>query len=178
MKNVIAIYHEPQECGSPFIAFVSQETGDEVDRITIPHGYYWEGMRGVERLTKVDEITETVCTTVPPTKECYQPKAKYIDSGANHRRYVVTKVDIDSEDFHVLHTFNCTVHIDVCEADTDYEYIRELDHFSSRIEEELGFDMSDWDTPKRMNTDYFDFLKMVISAVRPDYHLVNLIKIH
>ena len=38
--NVIAIYHHPQECGSPYLTFISQETGQVVETVDISTGYY------------------------------------------------------------------------------------------------------------------------------------------
>ena len=36
--NVIVICHQPQECGSPYLTFISQQTGEVVETIDIPYG--------------------------------------------------------------------------------------------------------------------------------------------
>ena len=41
--NVIVIYHHPHECGSPYLTFISQETGQVVETVNIPTGYYDSG---------------------------------------------------------------------------------------------------------------------------------------
>ena len=179
--NVIGIYHHPQECGDPFVAVISQETGMEVDRIRIPEGYSWEGMTRVEKLKKLRSFTEEVCSSNIPDPRKYQVKQRFMPCGqrlpnGNTVTYRVTKVDVNGEDSEVFHTYNCTVHIDAYEVQEEYRYIQSKDRFRA-ILEDLGFDMKPWPTPRRMKTDYMEFLRTVVTTLRPQYHLVNLIQI-
>ena len=173
--NVIAIYHHPQECGSPYIAFVNQKSGNIVNHIDIPEGYYYSGRRRVEILHKKFDFTEECCSTRIPTPESYVVRAQYGSPGKKYR-YRVTSVDVNGEDFEILHTYNCTVHIDACEVEDQWVYFPEEDTFRQGMEEQ-GFDMSQWPIERREKTDLDVFLQDVASIWNPDYHLVNLIHI-
>lgn len=173
--NIIAIYHHPQECGSPYLAIVNQQSGEIVEKISIPEGYYYSGMKRRETLTKVYEFTEQICTTKVPTPEEYMVKAQYGFPGRKYK-YRVTKVEITGEDDSVMHTYDCTVHIDACDVKEEYLYFQEEDAFRQGMEEQ-GFDMSAWPATVREKTDYDVFLRTVVNTWNQDYHLVNLIHI-
>ena len=173
--NVIAIYHHPQECGSPYIAVVSQESGEILERITIPDGYFYTGWERMEKLTKVYDFTEEFCSTRVPTPEDYIVKAFYGSPGKKYR-YRVTKVEVTSEDDTIIHTYTGKVYIDACEVEESFQYVQEKDTFRQEMEEQ-GFGMSMWPVTVRMKTDYDVFLRTVVNTWNPDYHVVNLIHI-
>ena len=175
MINVIAIYHAPQECGEPYVAVVSQETGKIIDTITVPDSYYYSGCEMVKQLQPVRSFTEEICTTKVPTPESYIPKAQLGYPGRKYE-YVVTKVDVTGEDWDIIHTYNCTVHVDACLCKEQWRYSRSLDTFRKKMEEQ-GIDMTGWCLYRRMRTPLDTFLRTVVTLRNPDYHLVNLIKI-
>lgn len=43
--KLIAIFHEPQECGNPYILLVNSFDGQVVKRIDFPRGYYTAGCK-------------------------------------------------------------------------------------------------------------------------------------
>ena len=58
--NTIVIYHQPQECGSPYLTFISQETGQVVETVNIPTGYYDSGFEKTDHYTPVDTFIKNV----------------------------------------------------------------------------------------------------------------------
>lgn len=172
--NIIAIYHHPQECGSPYLLLINQKTGMVVDRITIPEGYYFSGCERTETLRKAFSFTETTCCSQKPTVDNYRVKASY---GVGRRyKYRVTRVDITGEDSTGIHTWDATVHIDAFIPKDQWRYSRDLDTFRQGMEEQ-GFDMTGWCLYRRMKTDFREFLRTVASTWKPDNHLVNLIEV-
>lgn len=173
--RVIAVYHHPQECGSPYLTFISQHSGKVIDSIDIPEGFYSSGMERVESLRKVYSFTEQICTTKVPTPENYIVHAQYGSPGSKYR-YRVTKVEVTGEDDDILHTYNCTIHIDACVAKSCHRYSRSLDTFRQEMESQ-GFDMTGWCLYRRQHTEYDEFLRAVVNTWKQKYQLVNLIHI-
>ena len=171
--NVIAIYHRPQECGEPYIAVVNQQSGEIVEKITVPDGYYYSGMEMVETLQKVYSFTEEVYSTKVPTVGEYNARARYGSPGKRYT-YMVTKVEVIGEDHDIIHTYNSRVYIDACLSKNQWRFSRKLDTFRQEMESQ-GFDMTGWCLYRRMHTDFRVFLKNLIAS--RNYHLVNLIEI-
>jgi hypothetical protein len=173
-RNVIAIYHHPQECGSPYVALVSQETGEIVEAVDIPSGYYSSGAVKVTNLIPVYSFTEKVNQSPMPTIENVRITASYRPN-PNHYVFKVTRVADIREDKAIFPTWKATVYIDACREDTHWEYDPTKDTFLKKMSE-LGLNMTDWELHNREKTSLHDFLTQVFSSYK-DYHLVNLLEI-
>ena len=174
--NAIAVYHHPQECGSPYLTFISQETGEVVDTVDIPTGYYDSGMELITRLQPVHSFTETIHRGGPkPTlANCEYIAGKY-GYNPHHYKYVVTKVTDIKEDKDIFHTWTATLHVTACIPKTEWKFSSADDHFRHGMEA-AGFNMKGWCVYRRIRTPFLEFLKQVASQYK-DYHLVNLIQI-
>lgn len=172
--NVIVIYHHPQECGGPYLTFVSQETGEVVETVDIPEGYYDSGDIRTDVYTPVYSFIEKVNQTPEPTVDNVRLTCSFYP---NPKKYVfkVTKVDNIQEDNQVFPTWTADVHVDACQHIIHWQYDPDKDTFLRQMTES-GFDMSDWELPTRQHTPFREFLKSVVSSYK-DYHLVNLIEI-
>ena len=172
--NVIVIYHHPQECGDPFLTFISQETGEEVDTVYMPEGYSWSGNKQVIKLHPVEHFTEKYCRMIKPVKGKVVPRAHWMPN-PNGYEYVVTKVtDLEMlpDSFPM---WKATLHVDACKKETIFEYSKEDDTFLHQMEES-GFDMTHWELPNRERTEFKDFLLKVTEGYK-GYHPISVINI-
>lgn len=172
--NVIAIYHSPQECGQPYVAFVSQDTGQIIDSVDIPNGYYDSGSERVTFLDKVYSFQEKVNMSPRPTPENVWIKARFLPN-PHHYVFKVTKIDNIKEDKSVFPTWTADVSVDACRERTQWKYSSKSDHFRHRMEKS-GFNMKGWCCYKRQKTEFKEFLKKVCSTYK-DYNIINLIEI-
>jgi len=172
--NAIAVYHHPQECGSPYLTFISQETGEVVETVDIPDGYYDSGLKTLDIYTPVYSFTEQVNQSPKPTVDNVRLNCSFYP---NPKRYVfkVTKVDNIKYDPKIIPTWTADVHVDACTHTTKWQYSTKRDSFRKQLQK-AGFNMKPWTLTKRMKTPFMDFLKSVASSYK-DYHLVNLIQI-
>lgn len=173
-RNVIGIYHHPQECGDPYVALVSQETGEMVEAVTVPTGYYDSGLERIDVYTPMYSFVEQVNQSPYPTVDNVNITAVYLP---NPKKYVfrVTQVDNIQVDNNIFRTWTADVHVDACKHDIHWNYDPEKDEFLKQLTEE-GLDISRWDINKRSQTPFMDFLKEIFSSYK-DYHLVNLLEI-
>ena len=174
MKNVIAIYHHPQECGEPYLAFVSQKSGKVIDQVTVPTGYYDSGMIRTDVYTPVYSFIEKVNQTPKPTVDNVRLTCGFYP---NPKKYTfrVTKVDNIQEDNKVFTTWTADVHVEACTHDITFKYDPDKDEFLKGMTA-AGFDLSSYDINTRMRTPFHKFLTDVCSKYK-DYHLINLIEI-
>lgn len=172
--NAIAVYHQPQECGCPYLTFISQETGEVVETVDIPYGYYDSGVKKQDIYTPVYSFTEQVNQTAMPAVDNVRLNCGFYP---NPKRYVfrVTKVDNIKYDSEIIPTWTADVHVDACTHTIKWMYSTKRDHFRKQLQA-AGFNMKPWTLTKRMKTPFMDFLKSVASSYK-DYHLVNLIQI-
>lgn len=172
--NVIAVYHQPQECGSPYLTFISQSTGQVVETVDLPTGYWNSGSKRVDIYTPVYSFIEQVNQKPKPTVENVRLSCGFYPN-PKHYAFRVTKVDNIQEDNRIITTWTADVHVEACQHETHWEYDKSKDTFLQQMTES-GFDMSHWELPIRQKTEFLDFLKQVASSYK-DYHLVNLIEI-
>lgn len=172
--NVIAIYHHPQECGSPFITFVSQETGDVVESVDIPDGFYYSGEERVDIYTPVYTFTEEVNQTPEPTVDNVRLKANYMPN-PHHYVFRVTKVTDVREDPGIVKTWKATVHAEACNHEVGLRYNQEKDTFRMGMEK-LGFNMDKWTLDERNKVQLLYFLQEVFTGYH-NYHIINIIEI-
>jgi len=172
--NAIAVYHHPQECGSPYLTFISQETGEVVETVDIPEGYFDSGLKRTDIYTPVYSFTEQVNQSPKPTVDNVRLNCSFYP---NPKRYVfkVTKVDNIKYDPKIIPTWTADVHVDACTHTTKWQYSTKRDSFRKQLQK-AGFNMKPWTLTKRMKTPFMDFIKSVASSYK-DYHLVNLIQI-
>ena len=178
--NVIAIYHHPQECGSAYVAFISQETGEMVEAVDIPDGYWNSGLKRINVYTPVYTFTEKVNQTPEPTVENVRLNCSFYP---NPKKYTfrVTKVDNIQKDESILPggsaftTWRADVEAEACTHDIKWQYSTHRDHFRKTLAR-AGFDMGHWTLTKRMKTPFKEFLTSICSKYK-DYHLVNLLEI-
>jgi hypothetical protein len=171
--NVIVIYHHPQECGSPYLTFISQSTGEVVDTVTIPDGYYYTGCERIKQHIPVFTFTEQVHQSPIPTTDT-KPRACYLPN-PHHYEYKVTKVTDVKEDKWIFPTWEATLHVTAYLVKEVTRWSTHLDTFRKQMEAS-GFDMKGWCLYKRMRTPLLTFLKQVTQNYK-DYHLINLIEI-
>lgn len=173
--NVIAIYHHPQECGDPYVALVSQDTGQVVETITIPDGYYDSGSERVDTYTPVYTFIEKVHQSPKPTVENVRLNCSFYPN-PKHYSFRVTKVDnIQEDDQPPFTTWKADVHVEACNHEITWNYDKSKDSFLQQLTE-AGFDMSHWELPSRQKVYILEFLKDILSSYK-DYHLLNLITI-
>ena len=175
--NVIVIYHQPQECGSPYLTFISQETGQVVETIDIPYGYYNSGETRTDIYTPVYSYIEQVEQTPMPTVDNVRLSYNFNpDLNPKHYTFRVTKVDNIKKDNSIFTTWTADVHVEVCKHETKRQYDKSKDTFLQQLTE-AGFDMTGWELPSREKTPFLDFLTSICSHYK-DYHLINLIEIN
>ena len=172
--NVIIIYHHPQECGSPYLTFISQETGQVVETVDIPTGYYDSGLKRTDIYTPVYTFIEKINQSTIPTVDNVRLTCEFY-SNAKHYTFRVTKVDNIKEDTSVIKTYTADVHIEACTHTVKYNYSSRRDHFRKELQK-AGFDMSHWTLTNRCKTPFKEFLSSICSNYK-DYHLINLIEI-
>ena len=172
--NVIVIYHQPQECGSPYLTFISQETGQVVETVDIPTGYYNSGEIRTDIYTPVYTFIEKVNQSTIPTVDNVRLIYKFYSNPKNYT-FRVTKVDNIKEDTSVIKTYTADVHIEACTHETKWQYDKSQDTFLKQLTES-GFDMTSWELPTRQKTPLKEFLSSICSNYK-DYHLINLIEI-
>ena len=174
--NVIVIYHQPQECGSPYLTFISQETGQVVETVDIPIGYYDSGLEKTDIFTPVYSYIEQVEQTPMPTVDNVRLSYNF-NPGLNPKHYTfrVTKVDNIKEDPEFIPTWTADVHVEACTHTIKYNYSSRRDHFRKQLQKS-GFDMSHWTLANRYKTPFKEFLSSICSNYK-DYHLINLIEI-
>ena len=174
--NVIVIYHHPQECGSPYLTFISQETGQVVETVDIPTGCYDSGLEKTDIYTPVYFYTEQVNQSPMPTVDNVRLSFNS-HPGLNPKNYTfrVTKVDNIKEDNNVITTWTADVHVEACTHEVKWQYDKSKDTFLHQVTE-AGFDMTGWELPSREKTPFKEFLSSICSNYK-DYHLINLIEI-
>lgn len=172
---IIGIYHHPQECGDPFIALVSQSTGEVLETLTIPEDYYWSGEERVDICTPVRTFTEHICQGgSKPTVENVRVPSTFRRHPKDHK-FRPIEVTITHYDPTIIPTWDADVLVEEYIPDFTFKYDPDKDTFSQTLESQ-GIPMTEWPLPVRQKTNVMDFLRSVISSYK-DYHLVNLIKI-
>ena len=172
--NVIVIYHLPQECGNPYLAFISQETGQVVETVDLPTGYYNSGDIRTDIITPVYSFIEKVNQKPKPTVENVRLNCGFYPN-PKHYTFRVTKVDNIQEDNTVFTTWTADVHVEACTHEIHWEYDKSKDTFLQQLSE-AGFDMTNWKLPTRQKTPFKEFLTSICSKYK-DYHLINLLEI-
>ena len=172
--NVIVIYHQPQECGSPYLTFISQETGEVVETVDVPYGYYDSGRKITDIYTPVYSFIEKVRQSSVPTVGNLSLTCRFYRNPKNYT-FRVTKVDNIQEHTNVFTTWTADVHVEACIHTTKENYSSRRDHFRKKLQKS-GFDMSHWTLSNRYKTPFKEFLTSICSNYK-DYHLINLIEI-
>ena len=182
--NVIVIYHYPQECGSPYLTFISQETGQVVETVDIPTGYYDSGLEKTDIYTPVysyiEQVNQSPMPTVDNVRLSFNSHPNLLNSYPNllnskYYTFRVTKVDNIKEDPEFIPAWTADVHVEVCKHETKRQYNKSKDTFLQQMTE-AGFDMTSWELPSREKTPFLYFLISICSHYK-DYHLINLIEI-
>ena len=172
--NVIVIYHHPQECGSPYLTFISQETGQVVETVDVPVGYYDSGDIRTDIYTPVYTFIEQVNQKPKPTVDNVRLTCGFYPNPKKYE-FRVTKVDNIQEDDRIITTWTADVHVEACTHKVHWEYVKSKDTFLQQMAVS-GFDMTNWELPTRQKTPFKEFLSSVCSKYK-DYHLINLIEI-
>lgn len=172
---VIAIYHSPQECGGPFVALVSQKTGEILETLDVPEDYCWSGEERVDICTPVRQFTEHICQGgSKPTVDTVKIPSAFRLHPRDHK-FRALKVTITEHDLNIIPTWDADVLVEEYIADFTFKYCPEKDTFKQTMERQ-GINMSKWSLPERQKTDLLKFLREVLSSYK-NYHLVNIIKI-
>ena len=172
---VIAIYHSPQECGGPFVALVSQKTGEILETLDVPEDYCWSGEERVDICTPVRQFTEHICQGgSKPTVDTVKIPSAFRLHPRDHK-FRALKVTITEHDLNIIPTWDADVLVEEYIADFTFKYCPEKDTFKQTMERQ-GIDMTKWSLPERQKTDLLKFLREVLSSYK-NYHLVNIIKI-
>ena len=172
--DVVAIYHEPQECGDNTLTFISLESGQVVDRVAIPEGYFYTGGELTSTYHTISSHVEHVCQMAYPTLESVRTKAQFM----RPRRTVARVTDITNihQDTNVITTWEADVHVDICLEKSVMRWDSHQDTFRQQMTAS-GFNMTGWCLYRRMHTDFFSFLKQVIPTRNPDFRVINLLRI-
>ena len=172
---VIAIYHAPQECGDPFVALVSQKTGEILETLDVPEDYCWSGEERVDICTPVRQFTEHICQGgSKPTVDTVKIPSAFRLHPRDHK-FRALKVTITEHDLNIIPTWDADVLVEEYIADFTFKYCPEKDTFKQTMERQ-GINMTKWSLPERQKTDLLKFLREVLSSYK-NYHLVNIIKI-
>ena len=173
--NVIAIYHHPQECGEPYVAFVNQENGEILESVTIPENYYDSGVEMVTSSIPVGTFTEHICQALhEPTLETVHPKAQFGSHPRDHH-FRPVKVTITKYDPDIIPTWDADILVEEYIEKIQFKYSSSKDTFKQTLEAQ-GFDLSSWPYHRRKKTPLLEFLKDICASYK-DYHLVNLIQV-
>lgn len=174
--NAIVIYHHPQECGSPYLTFISQESGKVIETVDLPEpqGYYYSGEGEIRDRIPVEHFTEQYHRNLKPRMGRTVPAAHYRPN-PNRYEYEVTKITDIRHDSDVIPTWRATLHVTAYQVDIRYEYYPERDDYRNEMDK-LGFDMTHWTLPERRKLDYSEFLKQIVLTYK-DYHPINFIEI-
>lgn len=171
--NVIVIYNEPQECGSPYLTFISQESGEVIETVNLPDpkGYYYSGEGKIKSLTPVKQFTKSWCSNRRPEVGGDMPG--YWKPGFEYRVTDITDLHHESD---FIPTWHATLQVTEYKVDFRYDYYLERDDYRNEMDR-LGFDMRDWTLPERRKVDYEkEFLPKIVSTYKY-YHIVNLIRV-
>ena len=172
---VIAIYHAPQECGSPFVALISQQTGQVLEKLDVPEDYYYSGQEQVETCTPVRQFTEHICQGGSrPTVDTVRVPSAYGLHPRDHK-FLALKVSITGHDLTIIPTWDADVLVEEYISNIGWEYHPDKDTFSQTMESQ-GIPMAEWPLPVRQKTELMEFLKTVLSSYK-SYKLINLIRI-
>lgn len=175
MTPIIAIYHHPQECGDPFLAIISQQTGEILESVTIPENYYDSGIEMITSTIPVRTFTEHICQALhEPTLEIVRPKSQFGVHPRDHK-FRPIKVTITKYDPDILPTWDADILVEEYIEKTQFKYSSSKDTFKQTMDAQ-GFDLSSWPYHKRKRTPLMEFLRSVLSSYK-NYHLVNLIQI-
>ena len=169
--NVIVIYHHPQECGLPYLTFISQETGQVVETVNIPTGYYDSGVEKTDIYTPVYTFIKKVKQSHMPTVD----NVRLICDNPKNYTFRVIKVNNIEKDSNTFTTWTADVHVEACTHEVKWQYDKSKDTFLQQLTKS-GFDMTTWDIPTRHKTPFKEFLSSICSNYK-DYHLINLIVI-
>lgn len=183
--NVIVIYHHPQECGSPYLTFISQQTGQVVETVDIPEGYWDSGLKRTDIYTPVYSFIEQVNQSPMPTVDNVRLTCGFYPNPKKYE-FRVTKVDNIKEDpgidvpsnsnkYSIFKTWTADVHIEACTHDIKWQYSTKRDSFRKDLQK-AGFNMKPWTLTKRNKTPFKEFLSSICSNYK-NYHLINLIEI-
>lgn len=176
--NVIAIYHHPQECGSPYICFVSQKTGQVVHTVDLPDPWHYtsSGSERITQLQRVSSYTEHICQSQAPTLDTVRPTA-YYRYNPHHYEFRVADISNVKEDASLgLRTWTADIKVDVCIPKTVWRYSSKEDFYRRELESK-GFDMTGWCNYRRRRTDYYQFLESITRKYRKDYRVISFIRI-
>lgn len=162
--RLLAIHHEPQECGDPFILFVNMETGEvQQDRTVTIKGSYWHS--GVEWFytytpTGRKETHSRWQRTEPALGEKLPIKRDEWLSTS------VEKHEGNYPDGLVRYDIEYSEMIKRCER----RFLTpDKDEFRVNLERH-GFNMKGWNAYKRHKTEYRDFIR----AIMPD-DVINVV---
>lgn len=173
--NVIAIYHAPQECGSPTVTLISQQSGEVIERLEIPEDYYWSGQEQVEVCTPVRQFTEHICQgPSEPTVDTVRVPSAYHIHPRDHK-FRALKVTITGHDPNIVPTWDADILVEEYISETKFEYRPENDTFSQTMESQ-SIPMAEWPLPVRQKTELMEFLRRILSSYK-DYHLINILRI-
>ena len=172
--KVIVIYHQPQECGSPYLAFISQKTGQVVETVDVPVGYYNSGDIRTDKYIPIYSFIEKVDQKPKPTVDNVRLSCKFYPN-PNKYEFRVTKVDNIQENNTIFTTWTADVHVEACRHEIHWEYDKSKDTFLQQLTE-AGFDMTHWELPIRQHTPFKEFLSSICSKYK-DYDLINLLEI-
>lgn len=163
--RLLAIHHEPQECGLPFIIFVDLETGEELpDRtITIDGDYRDSGMEIVE------QWKHTGKTHTRRIHNCIPPEIGSIEFIGYQGKWMVTDIARSFKPDR-LGLETVTVQYEKVLPYMQKRYLSpDKDEFRVSLASQ-GIDMTGWNVYKRHKTPYKDFIR----AIMPE-EVVNVI---
>lgn len=177
--NVIGIYHHPQECGQPFVAFISQDTGKIIDSVDIPYGYYDSGLKMDTEYSKVGTWTRHIFGGgKEPMLENIEIERRWFKEDKKTHTLVPREVRNVKKDEHFSSfptSWDADVVYDVCDETHVMRWVPEEDEFKIGMEQ-MGFDMTAWDVNTRRQTEFMQFLKEVFKTYN-GYDVINVIEI-
>lgn len=165
----LAIYHEPQECGEPFVMLVDLETGKEIKSYTIPAGYYHSGC-STERYYQ-----PTGKTFTRTHSGGYLPKIGTMENYRRNKCAILSDItDIKPWDFPLdngesLKGYDALLHYSEVIEKYTQRFDAKEDSFRKEMEEQ-GFNMRGWCVYRRRKTSFEDFLRAILSS-----EVVNII---
>ena len=170
--KLLAIYHAPQECGSPYVMLINLENGQPVKTIDIPEGYWDSGCEYAGYIELMDE------EKVKSHSGYHLPELGETQSFENfktgeYKRYVLTEITdvVESKRSNFKCTFyDAKLHYRRFREKKAFRYSSAEDTFKKEMEEQ-GINMKGWCVYKRRKTEFMEFLKAILPEV------VNLIQI-
>lgn len=167
----LAIYHAPQEYGTPYVMFVNLEDGQIVGHLNIPEGYLTSGFKAEEYYDSTGNIitkkySGNYLPKIGEVKHCRRNKYLRLKEIVDVKPW---KFDLGEGNY--MEGYDANLVYEVCRKKLGFRFDSSKDLFKQEMEEQ-GINMSGWCVYKRRKTEFMDFLRAILND-----NVVNIIRV-